>query len=205
METTCPSAPARAASGEPIPTQVLFRRRRFLVHRRYQLRVTLLVVGTTLLLLLLLNLSLLASNHRSTSAALEVAPELRSYFEAQDRFQLALILLGSAAFLAGVFLLSILETHRTAGAAFSICRGIEELAGGDCRARVRLRRGDNLKEIGEAVNRLAGSLAQRTRDEAERLEEISARAGSLTSPEGGAIREEILEMARAKRALSGSP
>ena len=89
------------------------------------------------------------------------------------------------------------------GAAIAVCRGIEGLARGDLRARVRLRRGDNLKEIGESVNGLAGSLARQALGEAERLEAIAARAGGLTPEEAAALREEILDLASAKRGLAG--
>jgi hypothetical protein len=183
--------------------RLLFRRRRFLVQRRYQMRVTLIVVGAAFLLLTLLNLSLLASNQRSTAAALGVAPELRPYFESQDRFQLMLTLLGSGAFLLGVFLLGILETHRTAGAAIHICRGIDRLRHGEYRFRVRLRRSDNLREIEQSVNQLASALQEGSRLDASRLDALAAQAAEISGPGSKELESEILALAAERRRLAG--
>ncbi len=198
-----PTGAAAAAPTERgfLSSHVMFRRRRFLVNRRYQLRITGITVGTALVLLLLLNFSLFASNQRSTAAALAVAPELRTYLAAQDRFQITLMILGSLAFLAGVFLLGILETHRTAGASYNARRSLEKLREGRYRVRMRLRRGDNLKEIEQAFNDLADTLHSRAIHEAETFEEMAGRAEKISGPQAAALAQEMRALAGERRRL----
>jgi hypothetical protein len=182
-------------------SHLMFRRRRFLVNRRYQLRVTAVTMGTALVLLLLADFVLLTLNRRSTTAVLGVAPELKSYFAAQDQFQLGLIAMGSLAFVAGGFLLAILETHRTVGAAFSVCRSLEALGDGRYAIRMRLRRGDNLKEIELAFNETATALEERLLHDVAALEEAAGRAERIGSPEAAQLAVTLRQLAAEKRRL----
>ncbi len=182
---------------------LVLRRRRFLVNRRYQVRVTAVTVGTVFVLLLALNFTLYAFNHGSTRAAIGVAPELKHYFAAQDRFQIGLTLLGSLAFLAGVFVLGILETHRTAGASFNLCRCLDQLRDGRYGIRVRLRRGDNLKEVEMAFNEMAEALQERTRRDAAVLDELAARLDRIREAGASPVAEEMRKLAAEQRRLAG--
>lgn len=111
------------------------RRRKILVDPRYQLRAGIVVGLVAFVLLLLVNLSLMT----------EGAPWI-------------LLLAGSAVLLGGIVLIGVVEAHKTAGAAFSLKRTIEELAAGRTGARVRLRKGDHLQELAQALNGLAEKL-----------------------------------------------
>ena len=102
---------------------------------RYQLRAGMIVGLVAFVLLLLVNLSLMT----------EGAPWI-------------LLLGGSAVLLGGIVLVGVVEAHRTAGAAFAIRRTIDALNAGTRGARVRLRRGDHLQELAQAINRLAETL-----------------------------------------------
>lgn len=174
----------------------LWRRRRFVVNRGYQFRVTFFSVAVVLLLLALLNVSLWSATRENTELMeRSTAPELAGYFKAQDRLELNLLLIGSIAFLVGVFIIGILETHKTAGASYNICRCIERLQDGEYRIRIRLRRGDNLHEIEKAFNALAQSLFDRTCEEVGTLESMAVRAEELSAEPRAA------EMARQLRQL----
>ena len=151
------------------------RRRRFLVNRRYQFKVALLTVSMMLVLLVLLNFSLLTSSMKDTEAALSVAPEFKEYMQGQDQVQFTLVLLASLVFMVGVFLVSLLESHKTAGAAVNICNRMEEIRRGTFSARVRLRKDDNLKEIEPVFNRMAETLAERAWNDVELLERMAER------------------------------
>ena len=68
-----------------IPQGKKWRRRRFLVDRRYQLTMAFLAVALVLALVILLNFSLFTSAIRETEEALSIAPEFEEYLRAQDR------------------------------------------------------------------------------------------------------------------------
>lgn len=159
--------PTASPDGGPATAgRARFRRRRFLVDPRYQVRVGFVAVAITLVLLALLNASLLVEGDG----------------EASSGAGNALVILGSLVFLAGVFLVSVLETHRTAGAARSLVGTLERFRRGEISARAALRRGDNLHEVAAAFNALAGSLHERRSEETERLAEIASALERGASP-----------------------
>ena len=173
-----------AAQGSP--GRVKRRRKRFLVHRRYQLKMALLAVSLVLALVVLLNFSLFSSAIRETEAAMSIAPQFEDYLKAQDRAQFLLILLASLIFVVGVFLVSLLETHKTAGAAVNIGNRMEEIRTGNYRARVQLRKDDHLMDLERAFNGMAESLGDQAWQEIVILEQLAARleeAGSQHVPE----------------------
>lgn len=126
-----------------------WRRRHYVVDARYQLRAGILVGLVTLALLALLNASLFMRDRHG-----QATPNLPH----TDGTSWALLLVGSGVFLLGVLAVGVMESHRTAGAAFAIRRTVDQLRLGDRGARVRLRRGDHLQELARAVNELAESL-----------------------------------------------
>jgi signal transduction histidine kinase len=82
----------------------------------------------------------------------------------KDPASFALLVLGSAAFLGGVVLIGMLESHRTAGAAFAIRRAVDSIREGRPQIRVRLRRGDHLQDLARSINQLAETIdSERTR------------------------------------------
>ena len=61
---------------------------------------------------------------------------------------------------AGLFLvITLFFTHRIAGPQYRIVQSLKQIAEGDLTLQIRLRRGDHLKEIAEAVNGLTGALS----------------------------------------------
>ena len=134
-----------------------WRRRRYVVDARSQLRAGILVGCLTLALLVLLNISIFTGH-------------------STDRGSWVLFLTGSMVFFAGIVAIGVLETHRTAGPAFAIRRTIDAVRNGERGARVRLRRSDHLQELADAVNALATAI---DRERGER-DDQSASAGSAT-------------------------
>jgi methyl-accepting chemotaxis protein len=125
----------------------------------YQLRAGVLVGMVAIVLLALLNASLFFQ-HRAAAVTMSARPPLT----APDRASWALVLVGSAIFLAGVVLVSFFESHRTAGAAYAIRRAVEAIREGRLDVRVRLRSGDHLQELAASINRLAETIdAERRR------------------------------------------
>ncbi len=181
----------------------LGKRRRILIDRRYQLRVTFTSLLFVLALLVPLNVSYYY-NLTADTEVLRTAPELRAFFVGQDRAQFFLVAVGSAIALAGVFLLSLLESHRTAGAAFALRRNLEKIEEGRFGTHVTLRKEDDLVTLEEAFNRMADSLGKRTREEIEELESIAGQVEqSASSPASRELLSRLRVAVERKRSLLG--
>jgi signal transduction histidine kinase len=114
------------------------------------------VVGAVAVVLLaLLNLSLLVQTRAAGTVA---TPSMHRLLAETDRTSWALVLVGSVVFLGGVILVGVLESHRTAGAAYAIRRAVDALRDGRSDVRVRLRRGDHLQDLANSINRLAEAI-----------------------------------------------
>lgn len=180
----------------------VFRRRRFVVDGGYQYRAAFLAVAVALLLLIILNLSLVFTTRETVRVTSAVAPELHAVLAEQDRVQIGLVATGSLVFLVGVFLVSILETHRTAGAAFKIGRSLDRVREGRLDTRLRLRRGDNLQELAATANAMAGALQERAWQEVEWLESVATRLEQAgTDPAAVEAARELRARAASRRAL----
>jgi len=178
------------------------RRRSFLVNRRYQLRTAALVGTVVLVLLVFLNLSIYSSGLSESERIARESPELAAFVKAQDRTLVFLVVLGSMVFLVGVFLVSVLETHKTAGACVNLARRLDDIRDGRYDTTLRLRRDDHLVELEPVFNRMARAMQQRTWEEIEALEDLASRierADPALDPAGIAV--EIRGIAGRKRAL----
>lgn len=147
-------------------------RRVLLVDRSYQLRVSLFNVFFMATLLT----PILASYYFTLTAetdASTVAPELKAFFQAQDLAQFRLVLLAAGVFLLGLFLVTIFETHRTAGAAFAARRQFAAVQQGRFSGNLKLRREDNLVGLDVSFNSMVESLRERTRSEVSDLEALA--------------------------------
>lgn len=167
-----------------------FRRRRFLVDPGHQVRVGIAAVGITLVLLLLLDASLLVGGRESPDRGTGV----------RGGFETVLVAAGSLVFLAGVFIVSIFETHRTAGAARSLRTTMDRFREGDLRVRATLRRGDHLQEVAGAFNALAGTIHEKSQAETARLETIA----SLLATDPGKGERLLREFIEERRRAGGS-
>lgn len=179
-------------------------RRRFLVDKRVQLRAAFLSGTVALILLVLLNVSLHVARQRDSEALLTDAPELRELIASQNRMELGLIALASLVFIGGVVMITVLETHKTAGAAFNLERHMVEIAQGNYDVRLRLRKDDNLHELEAAFNAMAGALRARSTADAEALEELADVAERICGPdEAEHLARRLRELARAMDGLPG--
>lgn len=140
-----------------------WRRRQFVVDARYQLRAGIVVGLVALVLLVLLNAALLVP-HRVAAGGASAIAATRPPYAGQDGISWVLVLAGSAVLLAGVMLIGVLESHRTAGAAYAIGRAVEAIREGRSEIRIRLREGDHLQQLAASINRLAETIdAERAR------------------------------------------
>jgi len=162
--------------------RILGLRRRFLVDRKSQLRAGLLTTGMTLVLLVLLNISLHASREQSTANILADAPELAPMLQSQSLLEFVLVLASSLVFLIGVFVVTVLETHKTAGAAYNLRRHMESVSQGQYNTRIHLRHDDTLLPLEATFNAMTTSIESRVWEEVETLEGFAERTDALTGP-----------------------
>ena len=178
--------------GASRPRGVFGHRRSFLINRRYQLKASILTASVVLILLVFINLLLYSASTRSSARILADSPELEAIILAQDRMELVLIVLASLVFLAGFFMVSVLETHKTAGAAYNLIRRLGEIEGGRYTTALRLRKGDNLAELEPAFNRMARALRDRAWEDVETLRQLadeSERGGAPAAELATRLRE----------------
>lgn len=187
---------SRAPSATRVLDWVLGRRRRFLVPGRYQRRALVFVGGLSAVLLAAVNVSLYLLVRSGSAEVLRQAPELSAILLGQDRDLMLLIVLASLVTFVGILLVTLLETHRTAGPLFALQRTMAQLASG-IPAELRLREDDGLRELQVNWTRLVACMTTRARTRARTLadavEALEREAQALTRPgEHDAARQERL-------------
>jgi methyl-accepting chemotaxis protein len=198
------AAEARWQPGAPLPRRIwlLAARRRYLINKRRQLRTAAILLAVAVIFVVLINIMLYLGRKQETAVLIAAAPELEQVLGKYDRNEVILSLLGSVVILAGVYFVTIIETHRTAGAEFNLIRQLGRVADGTYRVQLRLRRGDNLRDVEEPFNRMTRSLAQRAEEDATAMERLAAVLGDDQRPEtAAAVAAELRKLAIAKREL----
>ncbi len=132
----------------------LFRRKKYLIHKKLQLKYAILTIASLLLYTLLILSAIFmppAVVFFSTHLPLSVRAEAASAFVLLNDYiwpgiGFVIILFGA---------ISILVTHKIAGPIYVLTRTIREITSGDLKARITLRRGDDLVELENVVNQMA--------------------------------------------------
>ena len=165
------NAPARRW---PVIGRLLGRRRNYLVDRSYQLRSALVAVlgmaflaGFSILLFHLLTLE----NARDLARR---APIFANGATTSDARPVLYLVAVGILFVAAVFVVEILETHKTAGVIYKVTRGLAELQAGRWGAKVTLRKHDNFREMEEAFNGAARALRDRVDADLRALQAFEA-------------------------------
>jgi methyl-accepting chemotaxis protein len=175
------------------------------VHRGYQLKTATKSVLGSSVLVVLLAIVLYQINLQTSLDLQQMAPFMKAHLESRDRLTLVSICLAGAVFLTGVFLLEVLETHRTAGVILNLRRRLDELRSGRLSAFLRLRRHDCFRELETAFNATAGALRTRAEGDIAALGRLSSLARELLQEHekgnstrvralGEALREALEEM-----------
>ncbi len=169
-------------------TGTLRRRRNYIVDPAYQIRTAAIaVVGMAFVVGVAAGLlHLLQREHR---IAVLGEPATRS---SSPGWALFLVVAG-AALVAAVFVIEILETHKTAGVVLRLIRGLHRIEGGAWGSRITLRKQDNFRELEVAFNDAARALCARTEEEIRMLDRLMARLDLLNreldsgNPGGGGL------------------
>jgi len=148
-------------------------RRKLVINPRQQITGGVATALVSTILLGLLNLSIYFYSLQIDAIVTQLNPQLDGVIESQMSELFRLLVPTSIIFVFGVFLVTIIDSHRTAGAAFSICRKLEELRDGSYGENMVLRKDDNLREIEAAVNEATDALRTRTLEDIETLQKLA--------------------------------
>jgi methyl-accepting chemotaxis protein len=175
-------------------------RRQFLVNKPRQLRTAMLIGMLVLILLVLVNVVFHALRTNETNTIVASAPSLKQVMQDYDRNEMLLVILASVVVLGGVFVMTIIETHRTAGAAFNIARQLNRIADGNLDVELRLRKGDNLQEIQAPFNAMVAALRDQATDEVTSLERLAGHVDGFGNLEGApGVASELRRLVEKKR------
>jgi methyl-accepting chemotaxis protein len=136
----------------------------FMVRPRQQLRYSLaLVTGCCLSVILFLMIVVFQMKQtiNTLSLAYRLDPEIVVSVQGALSSAVYVALLLAAGVIGLAFIVGIRLSHRIYGPLVSINRFIEELAGGNYKSRMTLRKDDDLIEIRDSLNNLAESLEKR--------------------------------------------
>jgi hypothetical protein len=182
VDSPAPADPPPRQPGARRRLWGLGQRRRFIVDRR-QLRTTILVTAGVAVVLAVLLMSLHFSRERTTEAIVTQLPSLAETLEAQNRIDFTFQLASAFVFLCMVAVVTLLETHKTAGAAFNLRRQMRKIRDGEYGTRVTLRRGDNLQSLGHAFNEMSIALDERLWQDIEVLDCLGHRLQQISDRE----------------------
>ena len=171
--------------------RVLGRRRTYVVDAAYQLRSAIIaVLGMAFLLVFAAALFHLLSAENARLLARRTPVPAGG---ASDLHSVLYLLAVGLFFVAAVFAIEILETHKTAGVVYKVTRGLRELQAGRWATRVTLRKHDNFKEMEEAFNAATRALRDQLDEDLRRLQGIEGQVRLLArefesgNPEGALV------------------
>lgn len=151
------------------------RRKKYIVHKKVQYKYAILTVAMLVLYTMVLLAAIFAPSiviFISEDVPLSARAEAANAFLLLNRYMwpgiAAIILLFGA--------VSIFITHRVAGPLFVIERMINQIAGGNLSTRIKLRKGDDLIEFEQSMNRMAEKLETSLSELQERARNLSAMA-----------------------------
>jgi hypothetical protein len=209
-----PSSATESPSAEAIPKQPTRRRwfwivgyrRNLIVDARSQLKTTLWTACTVGAVLVALLVSLHLARQADMAALGAQMPSLVATLEAQSRVALAFQIAGAFVFLAMVVVVTLLETHKTAGAAVALRRHLDRMRDGEYGVRVQLRRGDNLQDVAASINELSIAQDERLWQEVQVLEDLAEQAKRISSRADAArVAEALEDQVAERRVVAGFP
>jgi methyl-accepting chemotaxis protein len=187
---------AGAATTPPVRPRVY--RRQYLVDRKRQLRTVVLTAGVTIFLLAIVNIAFGVMRASQSMVLSTAAPQLRPVLEQQDASFATTLLVISAIFVAGVSIITIAETHRTAGAIYAVKQRLDRVRDGGLKVNLNLRKRDTLRDLMAPFNEMVASLRDRVLADADELDRLADEASSATA-DPAALAARLRELADGKR------
>ncbi len=178
-------------------------RRHYVIDRRRQYRAAALTSGLAIILLIVVNTAFTILRDSQSMVLSAAAPKLRPVLEAQDTRVGTMLLVASVVFVAGVFVITIAETHRTAGAVYALQKAFDRVRMGDYQTLLRLRPRDTLLDLRFPFNDMLISLRDRALTDAGELEQLAEEASS-GALDASALASRLVDFAERKRAFGPS-
>jgi len=171
-------SPTAGASRPGLADRVFGRRRNYLIDPAYQIRTAVIaVLGMTFVVGVAAGLLHLLRSQQVAPALAEGPPIARGL--AGDSGWAVFLVVAGVALVGAVFVIEILETHKTAGVVLRVSRGLQGLRDGAWGTRINLRKHDNFKEMEQAFNASARALCTRAEEEIRVLADIEGRLEHL--------------------------
>jgi hypothetical protein len=148
-------------------------RRHYVIDRRRQFRTAFIVAGLAAFLLIFVNVAFGILRMSQAMVLKASAPQLGPVLQEQDTRTAALLAVISVLFVIGVFVLTIAETHRTAGAIFAVRRHLDRVRDGDYRVTLKLRPRDTLRDLEAPFDDMVRSLRDGALGDADRLDGLA--------------------------------
>lgn len=140
------------------PAQKTYRRRRLIVYPAFQYR----FIGILLLVLMLMTVGALASVYLSLWMTLQTFDMVGEPLAVAQLSTVGLLVTVQLLALAPVVIwIGMRLTHKVAGPLVRINAALQQMAQGDFNVRLKLRHGDALVEVADAINKLASVLQSR--------------------------------------------
>jgi len=189
------------AGPAPGPTVRLFqrllgRRRRFVIDPAYQLRSAIVAVLGMCFLLMFAAALLHLLSVENARLLLDRGPVAKGSPDAHDLRSVLYLVGVGLFFVAAVFAIEILETHKTAGVVGKVTRGLREIESGRWGTRVTLRKHDNFKEMEEAFNAATRTLRGHLDDDLRGLQGIESQIRLISRELESNNREGVLVLLR---------
>lgn len=189
---------AAADQTQPATKRPPMMRRKYVIDRRRQFRSAALTSGLALVLLIIVNTAFTVLRDSQSMVLSAAAPQLGPALEAQDARVGTMLIVVSVIFVIGVFVITIAETHRTAGAVYAMQKALDRVRTGDYQTLLRMRPRDTLADLKFPFNDMLIALRDRMLTEADELEQLAeeASSGALDAPE---LASRLVDLAKRNR------
>jgi methyl-accepting chemotaxis protein len=139
----------------------MFRRRQYLIDKKYQLRFVLGGVVYIAAITVCLTLPFMPLISSMNALLVDVPSDVANMVQRQQNWVIVTFVLCAVWLMAAWVIFAILRSHKIAGPVYNIVNFMKRVAGGDLKARVVLRTGDDLQAIAKGLNEMLESLQAR--------------------------------------------
>lgn len=150
----------------------MFRRRQYLIDKKYQFRFVMGGVVYIAAITVCLTLPFMPLISSMNALLVDVPSEVADMVQRQQNWVIVTFVLCAVWLMAAWVIFAILRSHKIAGPVYNIVNFMKKVSGGDLKARVVLRNGDDLQSIAGGLNDMLGNLQAREETIKQRIQEF---------------------------------